>query len=155
MNGVGTFQNMWLQERDCGWKKNVQPFYFSVTWSVVEGFRFRQSACMSAQYQIFIGNSKVTHFPQAHKTKMYCKNRFAAKYYYWHISCGGPLLLIWFDFDPSTWISEYIHYKVCDKLSIHSQTSTELPEFGNGLVSSYHTLLGMWQLIHAGFKVNP
>ena len=40
------------------------------------------------------------------------------------------------------------------KLLIHSQTSTAvLPKFGNVNVISYHTLLGLWLLIHAGIKV--
>ena len=39
------------------------------------------------------------------------------------------------------------------KLLIHSQTSTVQPlMFGNGSVSSSHTLLGMWLLNHAGLQ---
>ena len=44
----------------------------------------------------------------------------------------GPLLLTWFNFNPSM------------KLLIHSQTSTvQLLKFGNGLVISSHTLLSV------------
>ena len=52
-------------------------------------------------------------------------------------------------------ITDYIHYKVCMKLLIHHQTSTVAQlKFGNGLVNSSHTLLGVWLLIHAEIKVN-
>ena len=51
----------------------------------------------------------------------------------------GPLLLMWFNFNPIIDISNYIHYKVVMKLLIHSQTSTMLLlKFGN---KSFHLTL--------------
>ena len=42
------------------------------------------------------------------------------------------------------------------KYVIHHQTSmVELFKFGNGLVISFHTFLGMWLFIRAGIKVEP
>ena len=42
------------------------------------------------------------------------------------------------------------------KLIIYSETATVAPlKFGNGIVISTHTLLGMWLLIDARIKVNP
>ena len=61
-----------------------------------------------------------------------------------------PLLLTWFNFNPSMDIKWEI------KLLIHSQTSTVQPlKFGNGYVIPSNTLMGMWLLIHADIKVNP
>ena len=47
----------------------------------------------------------------------------------------GPLLLTWFNLNPSK-DSNYIHYRVWD-----------------GIWS--HTLLDIWLIIHAGIKINP
>ena len=56
----------------------------------------------------------------------------------------------------SSWISSYIHYKVWDEIfyPFPNFNSAAVSLFGNGLVISSHTLLGMWLLIHAGIEVN-
>ena len=48
------------------------------------------------------------------------------------------------------WISNYITHKAWDEITL------PFPNFngGNEKVISYHTLLVMWLLIHAGIKVN-
>ena len=53
-----------------------------------------------------------------------------------------------------TWISNCRHYFAGDKILIQSQTSTIASlKFENGSTISFHKLLAMWLLIHAGIKV--
>ena len=54
------------------------------------------------------------------------------------------------------WMIGYIHYKVWDEITYQFPNFNGQPlKFGNGLVISSHTFLGMWLLIHAGIKVTP
>ena len=54
------------------------------------------------------------------------------------------------------WISNYIHYKVWGEITYPFLNINDCTvKFEIGLVISFHTLLGVWSLIHAGNKVNP
>ena len=49
------------------------------------------------------------------------------------------------------WMSNHIHYKMWNELSINSKTPTVTQlKFRNGYVTLSHTLLDMGLLIHAG-----
>ena len=50
-------------------------------------------------------------------------------------------------------ISNYIHYKLLVKLFTHFQ-AVKVWELLSDFILSYHTLLGMWLLFHAGSKFN-
>ena len=68
----------------------------------------------------------------------------------------GYLLLFYGMTVFSAWINDYIIIKCGIKLLNHSQTSTMQPlKFGNGLITSSHTLLGMWFLFHVKLHCVP
>ena len=46
-------------------------------------------------------------------------------------------------------LSNHIHYIVWDEITY------PFPKFENVLVISFHTMPGMWLVIHAGIKVDP
>ena len=72
------------------------------------------------------------------------------------IQCLGPLLPTRFNFNPDMDMQLHLIEKRRMRLLVHSQTSLAQPlKFGNGWVTSSHTLLDMWLLIHAGIKVTP
>ena len=71
------------------------------------------------------------------------------------LTCTPPILAPFKTLIPA-WISNDMHYKLWDKLLIHSQTSMVQPlKFGMGKEFHPTFLLGMWLLIHASIKVNP
>ena len=76
-------------------------------------------------------------------------------YFYIHVfSLPGTLLQKLFNFNPSMDKITYIIMRGM-KLVIDPQTSTVQPlKFGNGQAISFHTLLGVWLLIHTGIEVN-
>ena len=57
------------------------------------------------------------------------------------------------------WISDYIHYKLCDEITYPFPKVWELNNsFSHTLLGVsllIHTLLGAYLFIHAGIKVNP
>ena len=61
----------------------------------------------------------------------------------------------WYMWMIYTWLSNHVHYTNGGKLFIHFQTLTVQPsKFGNGKVSSSHTLPSMWLLFDAWIKLN-
>ena len=55
------------------------------------------------------------------------------------------------DYVPA-WISNNIRFKVWVWLLLHSSTVQPI-KFGNGYVISFHTLEGIWLLMHTGIKL--
>ena len=53
------------------------------------------------------------------------------------------------------WISNYIHYNVCEITYPLPNFNGITVEVWNGCAISSHTLLARWLLIHAGIKIKP
>ena len=68
----------------------------------------------------------------------------------WKTTPGGPFYKHGLTLIPA-WISNYINYKVWDKITYPPSNFNVQPlKLRNGKVMSFHNLLGMWLLIHAG-----
>ena len=64
--------------------------------------------------------------------------------------CGFQPSMLGVKQGSPSWISNYIHHKVCDEI-----TCLLLNFNGNRYVISSQTLLGVWLLSHVGIEVDP
>ena len=83
-----------------------------------------------------------------------CQCRACPKIGGCHYAYTDPVYWHWFTLIPA-WISNYIHYKICDDWRIHSQNFQRCNSWNLGLGKTFYPTLYMWWRIDAGIKINP